>query len=187
MCLAIAALAGKLVPEDHLRSGWRGNKDGAGFAFVSDGKVEISKGYSTVDALLVAYKKAFDENSDSPFLIHFRTATHGKTNAENTHPFTGKYGALIHNGIFYGLGNSTASDTAEFAEFIQDVPEEKIPKLLEAFEGVDNSWSKLAILGHSGTFYFMREKSGMWENGIWYSNYGYRSGNTDRGGAYCGN
>lgn len=187
MCLAIAATAGKLVPESHLRAGWSGNSHGAGFAHIGDdGKVQISKGYMKQDEFLQAYKAHFDLYSDSPFLIHFRTATHGKRDAANTHPFPGKYGAVIHNGIFHGLGGVDLSDTAEFADIIADVPEDKLPKLLAGFEKIDNTWSKLAFLGHSGQLYFVREKGGLWENGIWYSNAGFRSGRTDIGGNYCG-
>lgn len=181
MCLAIAAKAGKRVPETHLAAGWRGNRDGAGFAYLRDGQVIVNKGHMTLDSLLSAYDADFINHQNSPFLIHFRTSTGGTLSKENTHPFSGKYGAFIHNGVFYGMGNSVKSDTAEFADIIADITEEQLPKVLAKVEK-HVGWSKCVFLTPSGALHFIDERSGYWDGDIWYSNLGYKSGVRDYGG-----
>ena len=46
----------------------------------------------------------WDKFAASPFLLHFRLATHGAVKTENTHPFryrlsNGETGYIAHNGI----------------------------------------------------------------------------------------
>lgn len=102
MCLAIAKPANLLVPEDYLKTAFRANSDGAGFAYHKDGRVHIVKGFMQYEKFIEAWR---------PFaklaaLIHFRYTTHGATNHANCHPFELDDGALIHNGIISGMGDS---------------------------------------------------------------------------------
>lgn len=181
MCLAIAAPAGKQVPRAHLLAGFSTNSDGAGMAFVRDGQVIIKKGYFNAEGFANAYEEEYKLSPTSPFLVHFRTSTAGRINAENCHPFRGKYGAFVHNGIVSGMGNADESDTAELANLIKDVPEEAISKLASRL-GSYTGWSKFAFLTNSGSLYFVKENDGIWDGGIWYSNACYRGTYRDRGG-----
>jgi len=86
------------------------NSDGFGYAYVDEGKVHYSKGFTTKqlsDAAIDAYL-------DLPFpkAIHFRLATHGGRGANLTHPFPLKRGVphdlkgsapavLFHNGVWH--------------------------------------------------------------------------------------
>ena len=117
MCIAIYSLKGTDIPsEDILRTCFRNNPDGAGFAFNKDGKVQIVKGFMDFDSFISAFKK-YDTKygfKDRGVLIHFRIATHGGVNVGCCHPFPIKKKkkqlkksllvsdyAVIHNGIIF--------------------------------------------------------------------------------------
>lgn len=182
MCLAIYVAPGRTVTESDLRNGFIGNNQGAGFCFARDGKITVYKGYFTFDKFLEAYNETRSKNLDYPFLIHFRTSTAGKINTENCHPFTGKYGAFVHNGVIAQLGNNEVSDTAEFAELIAEVPESRLGDLAKAFEQDVGGWNRIAWLSNGGKVYFSNMNDGHWKDGCWFSNKGYVSGTRDYGG-----
>lgn len=172
MCLAIAARAGKRIPENHIRQGWARNSHGAGIAYIdSAGEIAISKGHMTLKALLEAYDKAWEANQNSPFLLHLRYRTAGANNAENTHPFAGKYGAMIHNGHFGMLGDSyKKSDTAEFAEVLASVPEDKLREVLNKLRSHIGRNKLAFLLPKSRELVIFPNAEGHWNDGIWYSN-----------------
>lgn len=179
MCLAIFRPAGTDVPVEHLRNGWIGNPDGAGFAFVKDGEVEIRKGFMLLKDFSEAYKVAAEENPDSPFLIHFRIRSMGSREACNTHPYRlPDGGALIHNGTITGTGASYDKGDSDTMLFIKkfgesltfDVVSSVKPALEKALD-----YNKLVMLWGDGRHFILNEASGWWEAGVWYSNGTFRS------------
>lgn len=139
MCIIVYKPANVDMPTwETLQRCFDANKDGAGFMFRHDGRVEIRKGFLTFDALKVALEC-------EPFLtdvkaaeigIHFRWATHGNVDAANCHPFpvTTNVGmlrgtcvrakaALMHNGVIpeFSLVKSDASDTRLFVKVLADM------------------------------------------------------------------
>lgn len=180
MCIAIVKKPNGSISQDRLRSCFSVNSHGAGFAYVKNGIVRISKGHMSFEDFWKAYDMAFKENPTSTFLIHFRIATSGDRGPENTHPFhIPDGGALIHNGIlFYPTDNTKRSDTNIFAAVLgkhlkskKDWVDKKTS--IEEMIGVGN---KLCTLWKDNSFVIINEMQGNWENNVWYSNtYGYGS------------
>lgn len=180
MCLAIFKPAGVEMKEDYLHSGWVHNSDGGGFAFIKDGKVEVSKGYTTWKDFWDAYQEAEFMFSDSPFLIHFRIRSQGDRSVENTHPFVieGGIGALIHNGTLVGTGSvygTGKSDTALFVEkFGRALTFENVEENLKGLENAIGPGNKFAILYPDGRHHIVNKMRGTEEDGVWYSNQSYK-------------
>lgn len=184
MCLAIAARPGVKIPADSMRGGAAVNRNGGGYAFVRDGVIVINKGKFNVEEMITEYEKDFAENQGSAFIMHFRTTTHGLTNAANTHPFlAGTAGAFVHNGVVQGLGNHTDSDTAEFSHLMAEVKLNELPYVVRALDDhMAGTFNKMAFLGKDNNLFFVNERGGEWNDHIWYSNTGWRRGYGDRGG-----
>lgn len=181
MCLAIAQRAGAVVPRAHLLAGADSNRNGAGLAFIKDGKVKIDKGYFDANAFADRYTELRLEYPNSPFLIHFRTATSGKLGKDNCHPFATKFGAFIHNGMFSWGGDGDKSDTAVMADLLFNTPARAVPLLAEKLKKAVGS-NKIAYMTHAGGLFFTNESAGHWKDNVWYSNSCYVRGNYDRGG-----
>ena len=130
MCVIAFSPKGVSIPSvEQLKSMWRANPDGAGYAYVGrGGKVYYRKGFMTLDSLLKELE-APERFKNTNFAIHFRIGTSGKNDAKTCHPFPittsfgelrktdGKTDALLfHNGII-GDGKLTSplsSDTQDF-------------------------------------------------------------------------
>ena len=102
MCLAIAKPKGCTIPQEYLARAMFQNSDGAGFAYHANGEVTVVRGFTDFDKFYAAYR----EKEHHAMLVHFRYTTHGATNQANCHPFPLADGALIHNGIISGMGES---------------------------------------------------------------------------------
>lgn len=176
MCLAIFKPAKVMVPEAHLNAGWQSNSDGAGFAFIKDGKVVAAKGYMNLKDFIAAYTTAAARNKKSPFLIHFRIRSMGEKGEVNTHPFPIKGGMLIHNGTIDGTDaewQKGPSDTSCFAEkFYEALAYDTVSKHKKEFEEAV-SFNKIAMLYDNGQHIILNESRGHWTNDVWYSNHGY--------------
>lgn len=125
MCIAIVQKAGKRVKDEWLRSSFTSNPDGAGFAYIKEGKVLISKGFMDMFSFMAEYDRLHTLfGQDNAMLLHCRIATAGKVNKHNCHPFPIKGGALIHNGHLWSVPkgfNAKKSDTREFAEMFYNI------------------------------------------------------------------
>lgn len=177
MCLAIVKPAGIALPEDHIRQGWQYNNDGGGYGFVTGGRAQIRKGFMKLKEYMEAYKADAEKHPDSAFLLHFRIGTDGALGPENTHPFRTDDGILIHNGVLSGTGSQRGvgpSDTALFVDmFKSDLSYDFVLKNKMAWDAA--TWgSKLAILYDDGRYQIINETSGMWVDGVWYSNSSYK-------------
>jgi hypothetical protein len=130
MCIAIVKNHDVPFPTlEEMSNCWDNNPDGFGFAIRKNGKVEIHKGYMKKTEMLSAYETLCKKYQNYDVLLHFRIATHGGVNPQNTHPFPivdskksmGKTKmvcdkCLIHNGVLpIEPRSKNISDTAELA------------------------------------------------------------------------
>lgn len=177
MCIAIVIPEGATVNKDYLHNGWCANSDGGGFAYVRKGKVKIVKSLMKWKTWEDAYYTAREANPDSPFLVHFRIRSAGSNTADNTHPYALKTGAVIHNGTLTGSGADWyrgPSDTAKFVEkFGEHLTYDNVLSKKLAMEAAIG-YNKLAFLFNNGKFVIVNEDAGHWDDGVWYSNGGFR-------------
>lgn len=185
MCLAIYKPAGKTIPKRSLANGYHANwskECGCGFAYSDGSKLVVVKGILPFEEFYKEYRKV---EGAHPLLIHFRMATHRPINRENCHPFTmcdGRF-ALIHNGVFpIPIKNPSLSDTGNFCESIME-PTIKAGRHTnkQLMEGV-MGWNMVCLMDEKGKVTIYNEQNGHWDEGVWYSNYGYTLGVN----YYCG-
>jgi hypothetical protein len=187
MCIAIVKEKGIDLPnKELLKTCWDNNPDGAGYMFNEDGIVSIYKGYMTFNSFYASLKKLdkLKNLKDRNVVIHFRIATQGMINPENTHPFpithdydlmtrkhiNCKYG-FAHNGIIWDFGNENYSDTMEFNSYI-------LSKIHD-IEHSDDLIHALANLYNSRFVVLTGERvilGGEWQldNDLWFSNDTYK-------------
>lgn len=182
MCLAIYQPAGKLIPEDHLLEGFRSNPHGAGFMYFDDtGALKIFKSMEYKE-FIDEYEKQWALHGErSPFSIHFRWATHGTTDISNVHPFRmNEHVGVLHNGVIScEIPDNKMSDTAAFVKYYLA----RLPRNWQdddyLFDLVEQycSGSKLVIMTNDPdaeySAYILNERSGHWNEGVWYSNGSY--------------
>lgn len=173
---------------------------GVGMMWTSRGKVRIWKraglrGWSstpeeesaweaTVRAAYKLYRQLDSQGKD--VVIHFRYATHGKGEhmLANTHPFylpgwDEKLG-YCHNGVIDIMTpkDDSVSDTRMFGEHVLanlagDFREDAV--LWNTLEKrVLGGGNKVVMMDHEGRVDIMNERSGMWVDGVWYSNDSFR-------------
>lgn len=175
MCLAIVQRPGTEVDDSVLLTADFNNPDGFGYAFVRNGNVVVRRGPKFWD-LEKQYRKEHGRYGEqSTFLVHFRLATCGNVCLANSHPYPLKNGgALIHNGVLDLAGIPKGfSDTRWLVKSVLNKLPENWPfetnfvGMVKDFIGVGN---KLGILMPNGGYTIIGEKSGYWQDEIWYSN-----------------
>lgn len=189
MCIAIVQKAGHQLKGEWLVNSFLGNDDGAGFAYIKDGKVQIEKGFMEMRPFITAYDRLYNEHGkDNPMLIHCRIATAGRVGKDNCHPFRIKGGALIHNGHLWsteGGRDGDKSDTREFAERCHNILgyEDVIRAIkYEDFEKAIG-YDRMAMLYDDGRYAL----AGSWheEDGALFSNAGYKHSFYSRYSGVC--
>lgn len=174
MCIAIYKPEGYTLLPETLETCWDNNPDGAGFMYAEKNKLIIVKGLMSFVEFLTAYTP----HENKQLVLHFRIATHGKTNQENTHPFSiSKNLGLIHNGIINKVTcdiNKDMSDTWHFIEkYIKPFQEycfhPQFKELIEDFIG----HNKFILLNNFGEYTIYNESSGSWNTNCWFSNQSY--------------
>jgi len=103
MCVIITAEAGDMPSTTQLAQMSETNPDGAGIAWHDGHRLHRYRNPDNHKTLALIFDR-WDELKAHPFLLHFRLATHGAIETENTHPFrytlpTGETGYMAHNGI----------------------------------------------------------------------------------------
>lgn len=186
MCIAIFQNAGNIISDDEFYNCWCANPDGGGFAYITPtGEIKVQH-YMKYKKMYAAYRAAMEVHGDtSPFLVHFRIATHGSVDLSNCHPFkVNDNQVLIHNGmipVLYDKGERR-SDTRIFAEdYMRKMPDGWLddPFMVDMVEDFITTGSKVAFLStnteHAG--YILNQKLGHWTdgNGIWWSNSSYKT------------
>lgn len=180
MCVAIYKPASKRLKYADLKECYLKNNDGMGFAAAVDGQLVTHR---IVDGKFDDFWKLLKKHKENPCLIHFRWATHGDTNEDNTHPFLLNHGsiAMAHNGVIhefvtaYGI-KQKESDTFLFIQkmlqpLIADDPgllyKKSFQRMLAMAVGSAN---KLAFLDSSGKAVLINKYAGSWRKGVWFSN-----------------
>lgn len=191
MCILIFAPEGQTIPKDHLEQSCAANPDGFGWATIyndTDGKPRIISHRTMVaKEAIETFLDARTRWPEYPAIFHARIATHGTVTLDNCHPFyVGEDHAtlLAHNGIMPIPAESGRSDTRQFAEEwmpmigVENLDDPKTVQELEKF--ID--WSKVAFLTVDPRLkqwaYILNEDHGIWDDGVWYSNSGYRYATT---------
>jgi len=178
MCIIIYKPAGITLFPETMRNSFEHNKDGAGFAYVEDGKITVEKGFFTFKS----FETAFKPHEKKQALLHFRIKTHGDYSEENCHPFHITTNAVFaHNGIIYRMPyDQNKSDTALFNELVlQNLVRVYGKRILfdSVFKGLLEGYtmnSKLVFLDNSGKFTIINEKDGEWNSNCWFSNTSYK-------------
>lgn len=183
MCIAIYKPSDKEISKETLKSCFTSNRDGCGFAYINTDylgkkKIIIKKSLD-FETFYRQYQRAQRLNPESPFLIHFRIKTHGTVSKFNCHPFKiDENHAFIHNGVISGVGTDyIKSDTQLFNDkILKKLPEgwtkrSEITLLIEEMI----AHSKVVVLNLEGDVQIYNESKGNWKDGIWYSNYSYKT------------
>lgn len=180
MCLIVAHKAGaKPLQFRELGEAWQSNPDGAGFMYAAEGKLWIRKAFFKLKELAKGYYEDLEQyGAESPFVLHFRSATHGAKTEGNTHPFfIGQSGVgMAHNGVLWSPGRDV-SDSKFFADTVlahrslEQLYSEKFQGFLAEIIGMGN---KLALLAHTGEMRIVNEARGFWEGETWFSNRNHR-------------
>lgn len=182
MCIAYVIQKNKRLSRDHALNGYYHNQDGSGFSYLEDGEVKTKKGYFDFESLWSDFN-AIQKRNKKAKLLHHRISTSALTNEENCHPWQiDKRHSLIHNGIINSFDfNNHLSDTGNFVEeIIKPImkygkgDEYKKPHIKYLIQSAVGSYNKIAILDADNTFTLYNEKEWVEENGIFYSNSGYR-------------
>ena len=177
MCLLIVQPKQKQVNDDYLSNANDNNPDGIGYAYTTGRKI-VTKKYRNYNKFLKSYKKDVKVYSNSPFIIHFRLATHGEhSGVINVHPFKVSDDLVFaHNGIIDVPDHSKYSDTQVFNNTILKKLENSFLNskalilLIKGFIGT----SKLGFLDVNGNTTIINKNLGNSEDGIWYSNTGHK-------------
>jgi predicted glutamine amidotransferase len=184
MCIAILKPAGVVLPEKRIfETSESNNSHGAGYAIFNPKKKEliIKKPFFTFNNF---YDSLLSEENlyESVLMAHFRIATSGLKDENNTHPHyirlkNGEV-AFAHNGVVSGVGNKDKSDTVFLADFIRGRNFEDYQKFLELV--AINSQSKFVFIGEMfrNGFKIMNESLGAYDDGVWYSNKSYQKEKT---------
>ncbi len=177
MCLLLLNKAhAPEISADQFKTAWGNNPHGGGLVYTdSTGKMVVRKTQKSWAWFYKIYLDAKAEAPDSHFIVHFRWATHGPKNTENTHPFKvwdGLY--FAHNGVLRNYGDhDTKSDTRDFNErILHAMPDDfymnpDFIRLLSEHIGTNN---KMVFLDADNNYSILNEKSGTWISGNWYSN-----------------
>ncbi len=194
MCVIISKPSGVSLEADVYDECFVRNKDGAGIAYVKDGKIVIEKGFFTAEALIEAVKR----NEGAEMIVHCRIATHGTVDKDNCHPFfyESKWGqkegeeprfsfAIAHNGVLHSRSTKEKSDTRCFVEDTISEMFDVDPwfldrgygiKMVEDFIGMGN---KLVIMRYDSknnetSVWIVNERAGTKDLGCWFSNHSYK-------------
>lgn len=178
MCLAIYKPADTAPDWKAYECGFDNNSDSWGFAAVVGGQLVTHHGLGKWEQ----FRSAFEPFSQCQAIIHFRLATHGKTDVANCHPFSVSDDlAMIHNGIvsIERNVNSNMSDTWHFNELVCKPMHLRDPDFflrgeVSYTQEMAHKGSKFCFLRADGSFAIWNADGGEWESdGHWYSNSSY--------------
>jgi hypothetical protein len=185
MCL-LTFLPAEVMPDlDALANGAELNADGHGFAIVTGDQILLGHGMNA-DTMIDAFDAARRDHPDGPALFHSRFSTHGTVDLDNCHPFTlgrDRRTVLAHNGVLPkavqpGPGDPRSDTRIAAQSFLPafgSLRSSRGRRRLQRWMTRDN---KMVILTVDRRFrdraYILNEDAGVWDQGIWYSNDGFR-------------
>lgn len=183
ICIIAAQSMGSApLASDSLANCWKENPHGAGYMFCDGGNVIIRKAFFTLEELEGSYREDHGRyGQSSPFVLHFRWATHGSKNELNTHPHPIIPGnvAIAHNGVLK-VDIPKGEDISDTIAYVRQHLSWKTPKQLlgaktrRRLEGEIGGHNKFVILRGDGEMSIVNEREGEWAEGVWYSNSSYR-------------
>jgi hypothetical protein len=184
MCLLTYLPAGMLPDITALLTGAAFNPDGHGFAIVDSDQLIVRRGLDGPQ-LIDVFAVLRHRHRHGPALFHSRFATHGVRSIDNCHPFP--IGAdprtvIAHNGVLpkavQPAGKDPRSDTRiaaeDFLPMFGPLRQRRVRRRFEQWMTPDNLAVVLTVdprFRQRG--YILNEQSGIWDDGIWYSNDGY--------------
>lgn len=180
MCIIAAIPQGQQITKGTLKRCWENNPHGGGFMYSDGNKVIVHKEMVSFKRYWKAFHEAKTTYTNSSFVCHFRISTHGKINETNCHPFlVNKNLGFAHNGIIYNAPRSdNFSDTYMFNETIlKMIPNNFLNNtaMIAMIKEYIGNGSKLAFLNTKHEITIINESAGVWDDGVWYSNSGYKA------------
>jgi Glutamine amidotransferases class-II len=190
MCLLTFLPAGQQPDLTALRTGAACNPDGHGYAIVTTSAPGVGERLLVVkglDANAVLERFAHDRATHpaGPALFHSRLATHGRVDEANCHPFRvagDERTVIAHNGILPPGVRPNRTDPRSDTRIAAD---DYLPALgplhlrrtrlkAERWMGLANLMVLLTVDSrYRRHAYLFNEASGLWDDGIWYSNDSY--------------
>ena len=185
MCVCILKPNNKHIPEEKLKQCYNNNPDGVGILYKDESSDNLihHKGQFTFREFLWHYNRKAAKNSPN-MILHFRTASASGLGPEYCHPFYVHSDlAFVHNGNFFEFGsyyngrkNDGLIDTMRFCdEVLKRLPKDFLykPRILKALQNYCKfHLSKMIFMNSKGICYIVNMKSGVWEDGCWFSNGG---------------
>ena len=182
MCVMCALPSGSEITQKEFETCWNSNPDGGGFSYLDENSNFVtvkSLDYDEFRASWIYHHSKHGKNS--PFILHFRAASHGEINVDNCHPFkVNQNYVMAHNGTLNKVplvkkeGKPDGrSDTKTFVEdYLSVLPSNfnnnnTIRTFLIDFIGTNN---KLIFLDKRGAFTIYNKSSGIDDNNRWFSN-----------------
>ena len=176
MCIIAYIPVNKDVSIKSIETMFKNNPDGAGILYIQNKKIRVFKTFE-VNQLISKYN-SIKANINTDIVIHCRIGTHGLKSFDNIHPFiVNKNLGFVHNGIISDMPiDKKHSDTYMFNELILKqlpadfISNEAIKELISGYIGS----SKLVFMDYNQNITIINEHKGLWDNGIWFSNYTYQ-------------
>lgn len=156
MCVIIVKQKEKMMSREIAKTSARINPHGLGIIWL--------------DTFEVSYHDSKDYNillTERPFIAHFRYATVGAINRENTHPFVcgnNKDEYLMMNGTIKGLGNTKMCDSKVLANQLGLRPRQSWKSELEQFD-----CRFVTVNTRTRSFQMYNRDDWHYKDGIWYS------------------
>jgi hypothetical protein len=119
-----------------------------------------------------ALKQAFP---DSPFVIHFRTASMGHITDDACHPhMVNDHLGFAHNGNLFHFSDYFYSDgRTDSQRFCDWLKKNWCPGIVQDLERYCvRNYSKMVFMNSKAQVWIANEGAGTWEGGCWYSNGG---------------
>ena len=174
MCLIITSKTGELPKQDILTRAWDGNPHGWGLMTAKEDQLKITKGLSK-DDLDKAIKQQIVPGT--PYVLHYRWATHGPKTRDNCHPFeVTPYLYMAHNGVISGIEitDEARSDSYHFAAKLAEIGLDEETLQDKGVQDCIADWvgwsNKLAFMDAQGRITIINEEMGETVGDIWYSN-----------------
>lgn len=97
MCVIIYVPKNNNITTEELKSAWRTNPDGAGFAVQRNGKVQMKRGFMDMDEYITEVQKYIGQYN---IVLHFRISTSSKVNRVQTHPYVRNHVERLQDSTF---------------------------------------------------------------------------------------
>jgi hypothetical protein len=147
--------------------------------FVDDTGIVIRKPFYKLKSLKYRYQQDFAKwGNESPFVMHFRIATHGSQSPQNTHPHVVLHGevAMVHNGILAGdIDYDYQSDKSDTVQFIQTYLIQTSKAWLmsqdtNTYLSQALGMNRIVFMDNEKRLSIINEPCGKWVEDSWYSN-----------------